>query len=135
MSSSDVLSWRYRKFWLLIGWAWIVGIWYLSLTPDPPSVDFGMSFSDKILHAGSYAVLMLWFLQLYHRRDSRITCMIAFIGMGALLEYLQSMTATRQFEFADMVANATGVMLAWFIVRGRWSRLLLTLEHSLKREH
>ena len=131
MSSSNVLTWKYRKLWLLIGWAWVAGIWYLSLSPEPPSVDFGMTFSDKILHAGSYGVLMAWFLQLYHRRDSRITCMIAFIGMGVLLEYIQSMTSYRQFEYVDMLANAVGVMLAVLIVRGRLAKILLSVEQYL----
>lgn len=134
MSSSELVSWRFRRLWLLVGWAWVIGIWYLSLSPEPPKVDFGMTFTDKILHAGSYGVLMAWFLQLYQRRNSRITCMIAFIGMGILIEYVQSMTASRQFEVADMAANATGVMLALLVVRGRLSKLLLQLEQRVSRQ-
>jgi VanZ family protein len=132
MSSSDSVTWKYRKLWLVIGWAWIVAIWYLSLSPEPPPVDLGTTFSDKILHAGAYGLLMSWFMQLYHRRDSRITCMIAFIGMGIFIEYLQGMTASRQFELLDMLANATGVLLALLIVRGKLSQWLLHLDHFIK---
>lgn len=133
MSSSEQTNWRYRTLWLLIGWLWIVAIWSLSLSSDLPSVDLGVSFTDKILHAGSYGLLMAWFLQLYHRRDSRITCMIAFIGMGILLEYLQGMTDYRSLEFEDMLANTAGVLLAWLVVRGRFSNILLELEQYFRR--
>ena len=133
MSSSDQTIWQYRPLWLLLGWLWIVAIWYLSLSADIPSVDLGVSFTDKILHAGSYGLLMAWFLQLYHRRLSRITCMITFIGMGILLEYLQSMTDYRVLEFEDMLANTAGVLLAWFIVRGKVSNILLQFEQYFKR--
>jgi len=135
MSSSEQRLWRLRRFWLVIGWLWIVAIWYLSLVTPPPKLDPGFTFGDKILHAGAYGVLMAWFLQLYHRRDSRITCMLSFVGMGVLLEYLQSMTDFRTLEFADMLANATGVLLAWIIVRGRVSNLLLNVEKFLQRQH
>lgn len=133
MSSSEQRLWRYRSIWLVIGWLWIVAIWYLSLVMPPPKPDLGFTFGDKILHAGAYGVLMAWFLQLYHRRDSRITCMIVFIGMGILLEYLQSMTDYRQLEYADMLANATGVLLAWLIVRGKVSWWLLKLEQMVSK--
>ena len=133
MSSSEATIWQYRPLWLLIGWLWIVAIWYLSLAADLLSLDLGVSFTDKILHAGSYGLLMAWFLQLYHRRDSRITCMIAFIGMGVLLEYLQGMTSYRKYEVADMLANMTGVLLAWFFVRGKVSNILLQFEQYFKR--
>jgi len=133
MSTAEQLTWCYRKVWLSIGWAWILGIWYLSLSGDVPAINLGVTFTDKILHAGAYGVLMAWFLQLYHRRDSRITCMIAFIGMGGLLEYLQSFTHSRTPEIADMLANAAGILLALVIVRGRLSQILLRLEQSFKR--
>ena len=121
---------RYRKFWLFVGWAWLVAIWYLSLKAEPPSIYFSVTFSDKILHAGAYGVLMAWFLQLYHRRHTRIFYAIAFIGMGILLEYLQRMTAYRDFEYLDMVADTVGVLLAIVIVRGKLSRVLWQLEQS-----
>ena len=129
-SVSDMSHLRYRKFWLFIGWAWLVSIWYLSLTAEPPSLDFGVTFSDKIQHAMAYGALMAWFLQLYHRRHSRIVWAIAFIGMGILLEYLQRMTAYRDFEYLDMVADTVGVLLAIAIVRGKLSRVLWQLEQS-----
>lgn len=132
MSSSEQGLWRYRRFWLVIGWLWIVSIWYLSLTVTPPEPDLGISFGDKILHAGAYGLLTVWFLQLYHRRGSRVTCMLAFIAMGVLLEYLQSLTDYRQLETADMLANTAGVFLAWIVVRGRYSKLLLAVEEYLQ---
>jgi VanZ family protein len=35
------------------------------------------------------------------------------IVMGVTMEFLQDMTGYRSFEYADMLANATGVGLGW----------------------
>ncbi len=126
----DMHHLRYRKFWLFIGWAGLVAIWYLSLTAEPPSLDFGVTFSDKIQHAAAYGMLMAWFLQLYHRRHSRIVWATAFISMGILLEYLQRMTAYRDFDYLDMLADAIGVLLAVVIIGGKLSQTLWRFEQS-----
>lgn len=110
---------KLRKPWLALGWVWVIVIVYLSLMPAPPEP---MRFPgiDKLQHALAYCLLMLWFCQVYVRRTRRLFAAALLIAMGVVVEFLQGMTGYRYFEFADMAANATGVMLGWV-----WARTAL----------
>ena len=98
-----------RIIGLGLGWGWAAAIVWLSLTPSPPQVD--VEYGDKLGHFGAYALLMFWFSLLYHRRPTRLLCMVAFVAMGVGLEFLQGALGHRSFELADMYANAAGVLL------------------------
>jgi drug/metabolite transporter superfamily protein YnfA len=65
--------------------------------------------SDKVQHAFGYLLLSLWFLGLVPReRAWRVAA--ACIGIGVLMELLQGwLTATRQADVWDALANAGGV--------------------------
>lgn len=110
---------KLRKAWLALGWGWIAAIVYLSLTPHPPE-PVRLWGVDKLEHVLAYGLLMLWFSQVYARRTQRLFAAVLLIAMGVLLEFLQGMTDYRSFEPADMLANATGVMLGWV-----WARTAL----------
>ncbi len=55
---------------------------------------------------------MFWFAFLYRRTPTRALYAVAFIAMGVAIEFIQPFTG-RQFEAADMAANALGVLLGW----------------------
>ena len=59
-----------RPLWLVLGWAMVAVIIWLSLTPSPPKVDF--EHSDKVGHFLAYGSLMFWFAQLYIARRTRL---------------------------------------------------------------
>jgi len=59
-----------RPLWLVLGWAMVAVIIWLSLTPSPPKVDFEQS--DKVGHFLAYGSLMFWFAQLYIARRTRL---------------------------------------------------------------
>jgi VanZ family protein len=86
-------------------------IFWLSLTPQPPRVDFEQS--DKLGHFIAYGGLMFWFCQLYHARRTRLAYAAGFIAMGVAIEFLQRASGYRSFEVYDMVADAIGVLLGW----------------------
>lgn len=86
-------------------------IWWLSLTPQPPHVDFEQS--DKVGHFLSYGGVMFWFCILYRSARTRLVYAIAFIAMGIAIEFAQRWTGYRSFEVYDMVADALGVVLGW----------------------
>ena len=88
---------------------------YFSLPSSPPVPGF--RFSDKVFHVAGYAGVMSWFAQLYVTQRNRLLCAIGFILMGIGLEFAQDMGGIRNFEFADMVANTAGVILAWVLWR------------------
>lgn len=92
----------------------LIAIWVLSLipavnVPDAPG-------NDKLHHALAYFTCMFCWGQLYVQPVQRIKLAIILVAMGALIECIQYFTPTRSFEFLDMLANATGVTLAWIVV-------------------
>jgi hypothetical protein len=55
---------------------------------------------------------MFWFAFLYRRTPTRLGYAIGFIAMGVAIEFIQPLTG-RNFELADMAADALGVALGW----------------------
>ena len=100
-----------RALLVAIGWGLVGVILWLSLTPQPPHVDFEQS--DKVGHFLAYGGLMFWFCQLYPRTRTRAAYAAGFIALGIAIEFLQRATGYRSFEVMDMVADAIGVLLGW----------------------
>ena len=121
---------KLRKLWLFTGWLLIALVVYLSLVPALPSID--IAAADKVAHVFAYATLTLWFLQLYPA-DRRAMLVIGFIMMGIALEFLQGLTASRSFEYADIAANTGGVALGWLLAKTRLSNTLHVIEKQLIR--
>lgn len=121
---------KLRKAWLALGWLWVAVVVYLSLTPSPPE-PVRISGIDKLEHALAYCLLMLWFCQVYVRRTQRLFVAALLIAQGVAVEFLQEMTGYRYFEFADMLANAAGVMLGWVWARTGLGHFGRTLETKL----
>ena len=120
---------KYFKWWLVIGFALIAGINFWSLTS---SVWIPMpGHTDKIYHAASYAVLMLWWLQLFPSRSARVLLAVIFIAMGAALEVLQSFNPMRYLDYADMSANAAGVAIAFVMGCTALDQLLYRVERRI----
>jgi hypothetical protein len=118
-----------RRLWLGVAWFGVGLIIFLSLTPSPPDIDLG-KFSDKYEHIAAYAVLMLWFCQIYLSTAQRGWIALLLITLGVTLEFLQRATGFRAFEVADMVAGASGVGLGWLLAPPRLPNWL-TLAQSL----
>ena len=100
-----------RRLWLLLGWAMVGVIVWLSLTPSPPKVDF--EESDKLGHFLAYGTLMFWFSQLYVRRGTRSAYAAGFVLMGIALEFVQGALGYRSNDVYDMLADTAGVLLGW----------------------
>jgi len=115
-----------------MGWAWVVVVIFISLTPNPPEpVRFWNA--DKLEHALAYGLLMLWFAQIFLRHTSRSLTAGLLILLGVSLEILQSFTGYRFFEVADMIANTTGVLLGWVWSRTGAGRIYAALEARLNQ--
>ncbi len=100
-----------RRFLLIIGWGLVGVIWWLSLTPHPPHIDFEQS--DKVGHFLAYGGTMFWFCLVYRTSRVRLAYAAGFIAMGIAIEFIQGWTGYRDFEVYDMVADALGVVLGW----------------------
>lgn len=116
-----------RSVWLASGWLWIVTVCYLSLMPHPPQ-PVSFPGADKIEHVCAYVSLMWWFCQLYTARPARIRLALAFVAMGAGIEVLQGLSGYRYFEYADMLANTTGVLVGWGLAQTALGRVLPLIE-------
>jgi VanZ family protein len=99
-----------RRAAVLLGWALVAAIVWLSLTPSPPTIDVDQS--DKVGHAFAYCATMFWFAQLYLRSAVRVRYALGLVALGIALEFMQGWVG-RDFELADMAADAFGVALGW----------------------
>ena len=117
---------RYKKLWLTIGLLMIAFVVVETLTPSP--IGTGMHISDKILHIAGYFGMMGWFVQIFHNRKYQLLMAIGFISMGMMLELVQGWGGVRQYEVADMLANGTGVVLAWLLSLSGFRNILLKVE-------
>lgn len=120
---------RLCVLWLSIGCALVALVIFMSLTSSPIDIGVSLPYEDKVYHAFAYFVLMFWFGQIYHGRSERIIVALIFIFMGVMLEYFQSFNPKRFAEFADMLANATGVVLGFSLSLTRAKNILLKIEH------
>jgi VanZ family protein len=118
---------KLKFLWLSIGYLMVLFVIYSSLTSSPVTMD--VKFSDKILHVVGYFALMSWFMLIYHSRKIRYLLVMLFISMGIGLEFLQDLGGVRYFEVRDMLANTTGVLLAWLLVKTPFPGLLYWLEN------
>ncbi len=120
-----------HRVWLGLGWLWIVLVCYLSLMPHPPQP---VSFEgvDKLEHLLAYVGLMLWFCQVYISRAARIKLLFGLVAMGVVIEILQGMSGYRYFEYADMLANSSGVLIGLGLAHTRMGRVILLLERNGK---
>ncbi len=123
---------RLRRLWLAIGFLLVLIVIYLSVTPQPADVG-DLPGGDKLGHFAAYAVMTLWFYQIYGARRIRWTIGIGFIAMGIALEYIQLLTGYRMFEYADMGANTAGTVIAFLLAQTPISQGLIALEKLVFR--
>ena len=128
-SANDRL--RLHTLWLWIGWAVVLSVVYLSLTPQRISLPIAQG--DKVGHLAAYAALMLWFAQLYSSANRRLTLAGAFLALGIGLEFAQLLTDTRTFEIADMLADGVGVAIGWLVAPPRTINFLSRVEAALSQ--
>lgn len=106
---------RWPAFW--------VGLWLLAIAvvvttcllpgEDLPKVAEGM---DKLEHAGAFAVLAAWAVQLFATRRALLRAAVWLVFLGVLIEFLQGwFTADRTPDAVDALADATGVLLGLLV--------------------
>ena len=114
--SPDMLATlRHPRLWQVIGWLLVLGAVYLSLSPG--STVPGL-INDKVAHATTYAVLMLWFAGLYPRPRYVWIALCLFL-MGVFIEFAQgAMALGRQRDYLDVLANSAGIALGLTLALG-----------------
>ncbi len=113
---------RYRWFWLLLGFSFILAVGIASLMSLNLATHF--SYQDKLIHAVVYAGLTAWFMQIYHGWPAWGVVMLSMLVMGLGLELLQGLTPSRTPEALDLLADGVGITLAGVVA---WTPLRYTL--------
>ncbi|MCK5395269.1 MAG: VanZ family protein [Gammaproteobacteria bacterium] len=122
---------RLRSLWLVIGYALVALVVFLSLTSDPVDTGLHFPYEDKVYHAFAYFTLMVWFAQIYHGKSQRYMIAAILISMGFAFEFLQSFNPNRYAELGDMVANVSGVILGFSITLTSVKNTLLKIEDMI----
>jgi len=131
VSASAYKLLKLRKASLWFGFFLIAVLIYVCLIPNPPDTS-AVSFGDKVAHLSGYALLFLWFAQIY-QRSIQIKLAMALILLGVFVEIAQGFTGYRSFEYADMLANATGVIIGWLIAATPAASLLSLIESQFEK--
>ncbi|MBA3582820.1 MAG: VanZ family protein [Gammaproteobacteria bacterium] len=120
---------RYPYCWVLVGMAGVVLLVVASLISLQG--DFMSHQRDKLYHFCAYTLLTGWWLQLFRQHWQRASIALLFVVFGALIEYFQSLTPMRHMDYVDLLANSSGVLIAWACVRyTRMQNLLRWLERK-----
>ena len=115
-----MLPLRLPKLWSALGWLLIAAVVVGSLIPGPALQQ--VNVSDKVMHAGAYFVLMVWFAGFYRRGLYPLIAAV-LLGLGIGLDCLQLLTETRSFDWYDVAMNSTGVgagLVLSFLLLGGW---------------
>jgi VanZ family protein len=84
-----------------------------SLMPGP-AIDDVAIVDDKLMHAGAYFVLMVWFAGFYRHAVYPLIATVLLV-LGLTLDLLQLLTDTRSFEWLDVAMNSTGVIVGFVL--------------------
>ena len=113
----------FRRFWIALIVLGVTAVVVASLLPIP-SADLEGG-SDKLWHFLTYFVLALFSSGIVPA-DRLWRLAVRFLVLGAGLEVAQALlTDTREADWADMAANAAGILCAWLIASGGragWAR-------------
>jgi VanZ family protein len=119
-----VLPLRFPKLWTALAWLLTAGVIVGSLLPG--DVVSHVPIRDKLMHAGSYLVLMVCFAGFYRRGlYPVVAAVLLLLGLG--LDLLQLLTESRSFDWNDVAMNGAGIVmglaLSWSLLGGWCQRV------------
>lgn len=113
----------FRRLWIAIIFLGVSAIVAASLLPMPSELLEGGS--DKLRHFLAYFALTLFSSGIV-ARERLWLLVVRCLLLGLALEAAQALlTVTRQADWADVAANAAGILLAWLVAgggRAGWAR-------------
>jgi VanZ family protein len=71
---------------------------------------------DKLVHAATYFLLMVWFSGVYERKR-HFWLALALVALGFALDLLQKNVSTRSFDMMDVLANGAGILVGFALAR------------------
>ena len=103
---------KYPRVWFGVAYAALILVAVLSLMPVP---ETAVNVSDKVMHFVVYFILSAGFMVLIRHQSNIVKVAIGLVFYGVALEFLQGLTGYRMFEFLDMVANSSGVIVGLMV--------------------
>ncbi|MGB5418656.1 VanZ family protein [Algibacter sp.] len=119
-------------FLIALGYAIALGTASLMTLRDIPKVN--ISNADKIFHFLAYSIFaVLWYFAFYFtfnfkKRKAIIYAFILAVSFGIIIEILQdTMTASRELDVYDALANTLGALIASILL---WLKKSLQVKNS-----
>lgn len=112
----------YLWLWRGIGRVLLLLALAAALLPAPSGMG-RIESGDKILHAGAFAFLMLWYAQIYGDRRDRLRLALGLIAFGAGIEVLQGLVPYRSADIWDLFADGVGVAAGALLAQTRLGSL------------
>ena len=104
-------------------WAFIacaLAVLVLALVPSPPPmITTGW---DKSNHLLAFGVMTCLGCKAFPQRLAIV--LPGLLAYGALIEIMQSLTPNRSAELLDLLADSSGILLGWILIR-----LLANIKH------
>lgn len=110
-----MLPLRHPWLWRTAGWVLVLAVSLGSVVPERTLDMLGMAnLPDKVEHAVSYFVLMVWFAGMHTRRGYALIAIgLAALGLG--LEFVQGELGYRQYDLLDFAADSVGVAAGFLL--------------------
>jgi VanZ family protein len=103
-----LLPLRHPRFWLMLGWVFVVAATVASLVPVQ-RLPLPSGIDDKLEHVAGYGMLTLWFTGIYPR-SRYVMIAIGLFLLGIAIEWAQgSMHLGRVADVRDVIANCVGI--------------------------
>lgn len=96
------------RLWRSVGRALLLLALAAALLPAPSGLG-RIEFGDKVVHAGAFAFLMLWYAQIYADGRDRWRLALGLTAFGAGIEALQGLLPYRSADLWDLLADGVGV--------------------------
>jgi L-cystine uptake protein TcyP (sodium:dicarboxylate symporter family) len=80
---------------------------------QPPSVDVSLALIDKLLHFLMFFFAMMWFMYITKKW---LIAAVSLILLGLILEWMQNSVINRSFEWFDLIADGTGIVLCLILL-------------------
>jgi len=100
-----------QQLFLVFGFVLLAAVMYLSLSTTV--LELPGDSNGRLAHVGAYALMMFWFTRIYRGARSALIIGAGLLALGVLIEFLQGYGGHRDFEYADMAADAVGIALGW----------------------
>ena len=127
---------RWRTGWVVLGVLLMLAVAAIALLPAARRLT-GMALAlpegDKLLHVFAFAVLMLWWGNLYRRPRARAVLAVGCLLFGVLIEVAQWPHNPKDASVWDVAADVVGLALGGLLLRTPLAGLLARAEAWLRR--